>query len=184
VTIPEKMQGRNILASDYQKRKFVLSARDRCDETVEHMRAVRTQRFKYIRNYLPKRPYLQPNRYKDTKPIIQAMRRLYSEGKLNQAQSKIMAKFRPEEELYDLQQDPFELNNLVKNPNFRKTLLEMRLTLETWILETDDKGRFPEPTSMYDSDMFVYTHGNKEPEQKEILKRNIALMKKWAAEGK
>jgi hypothetical protein len=112
------------------------------------------------------------------------MRRLFKEGKLNQAQALIMAESRPEEELYDLHQDPFELVNLVTDSRYEHTLEEMRRELQAWIIETGDKGQTPESEAMYDSDMSVYKQGNSAADQKEILSRNIALMKKWAAEGK
>lgn len=184
IDVPKIMQARDILAKNYSPRKYVFAARDRCDETVERLRAVRSQRYKYIRNFYPQRPYLQPNRYKDNKPIIQTMRRLFKEGKLNQAQALIMAESRPEEELYDLHQDPFELVNLVTDSRYEYTLEEMRRVLQAWIIETGDKGQTPESEAMYDSDMSVYKQGNSAADQKEILSRNIALMKKWAAEGK
>src|SRR5262249_10915635 len=60
ILIPTGMQSRNILAHDYVPRDAVFSARDRCDETVDHLRGVRTERFKYIRNFLPQRPHMQP----------------------------------------------------------------------------------------------------------------------------
>ena len=72
ITIPKTMQARDILASDYTPRQAVFAARDRCDETVDHMRSVRTKDFKYIRNFLPNRPYLQPCAYKDAKEIGRA----------------------------------------------------------------------------------------------------------------
>lgn|GEM_PF-1079296 len=56
----------------------------------------------------------------------------------------------------------------------------MRGILENWIIETGDKGIEPESMEMYDSDMKVYLGKNEDSE----LKANIALMKKWAAEGK
>lgn len=184
IDIPPIMQSRNILAPKYKARKYVFSARDRCDETVERIRSVRSERFKYIRNFYPQRPYLQPNRYKDGKPIIKAMRQLHAEGKLNKAQALIMAETRPAEELYDLQADPYELNNLATNPDAQTTLGQMRQALDAWILKTNDKGRFPETEAMYDSDMAVYNKSKGAAGQNDILSRNIALMKKWAADGK
>ena len=39
IEIPEYMQAKNILAEDYQPREAVFAARDRCDETVDHIRS-------------------------------------------------------------------------------------------------------------------------------------------------
>ena len=183
IEIPAKMQAKDILADDYKPRNTIYSARDRCDETVEYMRALRTQRFKYIRNYLYERPHLQPNRYKDNKDIIKALRAANEAGTLNQAQAMVFATPRPKEELYDLRNDPYEINNLAGDPKFKKQLDRFSKRLDTWIKRTGDKG--PESDAMYDSDMAVYTESKgKDPVQGKILTDNIALMKKWAAEGK
>ncbi|MFN4258480.1 MAG: sulfatase [Gemmataceae bacterium] len=184
IDIPKTMQGKNVLANDYVPRDVVFAARDRCDETVEHMRAVRGERFKYIRNFLPQRPHLQPNRYKDDKAIIQSLRALHAAGKLNELPERLLfAPTRPAEELYDLQSDPFELKNLAVDPKYRKTLEELRQRLEQWMEATNDHGRQPESAAMYDSDMAVYLQG-KQGDQGNILRQNIALMKQWAKEGK
>jgi hypothetical protein len=51
---------------------------------------------------------------------------------------------------------------------------------------TNDRGRQGEPAAMYDSDMAVYLkESNCEREEyQRTLRCAIALMKKWAAEGK
>jgi hypothetical protein len=85
--------------------------------------------------------------------------------------------------LYDLQSDQFEVRNLAEEPNYRTTLEQLRARLEKWMEETNDRGREPEPAKMYDSDMAVYLAG-RTGAREEILKRNIELMKRWAAEGK
>ncbi|QDT10321.1 sulfatase [Planctomycetes bacterium K23_9] len=188
IAIPSYMQARDILANDYQPREAVFAARDRCDETVDHLRSVRTKQFKYIRNFLPQRPYLQPCAYKDAKAILIALRQYHSEGKLNEVQSLLMAQTRPHEELYDTLADPHEINNLADNPRYAQTLQELRGRLDVWMKETNDQGQVPESSEMFDSDMKVYTdrmHGPKgSPEQAQIIDNNIALMRKWAAEGK
>jgi len=61
IPLPTAIQGRNVLAGDYQPREAVFAARDRCDETVERIRSVRTGEWLYIRNFHPRRPHLQPN---------------------------------------------------------------------------------------------------------------------------
>ena len=62
-------------------RDFVVAARDRCDYTIDRIRAVVSRRYKYIRNYHPHRPHLQPNAYKDNKLIYKRLRELHAEGK-------------------------------------------------------------------------------------------------------
>ena len=51
---------------------------------------------------------------------------------------------RPEEELYDLAADPHQLNNLASDPTFNVELKQHRGILESWIVETNDKGQHPE----------------------------------------
>ena len=48
---PDYMEGRDLFSDTYQSREFVVSARDRCDYTIERVRAITTRRFKYLRNF-------------------------------------------------------------------------------------------------------------------------------------
>ena len=82
------------------------------------------------------------------------------QGKLSELQEKLLlALTRSEEELYDLKKDPWELNNLVDNPKYQKTLGEMRQSLDKWIQQSGDQGQTVESEEMYDSDMKVYLQG-------------------------
>ncbi|MFY9256670.1 MAG: sulfatase [Fuerstiella sp.] len=188
IAIPEYMQAQNILAPNYRARDAVFAARDRCDETVDHMRSVRTQQFKYIRNFLPNRPYLQPCAYKDAKQILIALREWHDAGKLNDVQKLHLREVRPPEELYDTIADPYEIHNLADDPDHAEVLAKMRQQLNDWMERTGDQGQQPETAAMYDSDMTVYTarlRGPKfDPDHVKEIDDNIALMKKWAAEGK
>lgn len=188
IDIPSTMQAKDILASNYEHRDAVFAARDRCDETVDHIRSVRTHRFKYIRNYLPSRPHLQPCAYKDKKEILKSLRAAHSAGRLNELQSRLLfADSRPEEELYDLQADPFETQNLATTPKFKTQLEQMRARLSKWEVETNDQGRTPETAAMFESDMKLYvdTVGRKgDLDQQQTLIDNIGLMRKWKSEGK
>lgn len=188
IKIPAVMQAKDILASDYVPRKYGYSARDRCDETVDHLRSVRSKEFKYIRNFLPARPHLQPCSYKDAKAILQALREWHAAGKLNEIQQQLFTPNRPNEELYDLVNDPHEINNLASDPNYQKQLAEMRNALDAWMESSNDQGRSPESDEMYDSDMEVYLSKLRQPrfptERLEILEANIAQMKQWKTEGK
>ncbi|WP_443217439.1 sulfatase family protein [Rhodopirellula sp. P2] len=187
IEIPAAMQARNILADDYEPRDAVFAARDRCDETVDHIRSVRTDRFKYIRNFLPHRPYLQPCAYKDAKAILIALRECHDAGTLDENQSLLFRDVRPEEELYDLENDPYELHNLASDPEHQSTLVALREKLNDWMAQTNDQGQTPEPPAQYESDMKVYLDTlriRSTPEHLKTVEENIQWMETMAAEGK
>lgn len=175
---PAPMQGENLLAADYRFRDRIFAARDRCDETVERLRSVRSQNYLYIRNYFPKRPHLQPNAYKDSKSIIQTLRHLHATNQLPELSQKLLfANERPAEELYLWRTDHWQIHNLADAPEHRSELLKHRQWLEEWITSSGDKG--PESEAMFESDMKVYVgKGNS------IVERNIEIMKQWEREEK
>jgi len=176
IPIPVVMQGRDLFAAGRQPRDAVFAARDRCDETVDRIRSVRTDRLLYIRNFYPQRPLLQPNRYKDAKPTLQALRRLHAAGEIPPLTARILfSPTRPAEELYLWRDDPWQLTNLADEPAHRGDLEACRARLDRWMQAMQDPAE--EPEAQYDSDMAVYV-GDGNPE----LERNIATMKRWAAE--
>jgi arylsulfatase A-like enzyme len=139
------MDGPVFLGPGASKRDHIIAARDRCDETVDRIRCVRTERFKYIRNFLPERAYTQKNAYKERAyPPLAVMKRLYAEGKLTPEQAHFMAPRRPAEELYDLAADPHEVRDLAGKSEHRATLEKLRGILGRWIRETGDQGAIPE----------------------------------------
>lgn len=142
VNLPPHMQGRDVFAPDYARDHWV-AARDRCDYTIDRIRAVVTQRYKYLRNFMTDRPYLQPQ-YRDGRPELETYRRLFAEGQLNEVEAAFASPHRPAEELYDLAADPHETVNLVHDPRHAQALGELRTLLDRWIVETNDLGRFPE----------------------------------------
>lgn len=143
IEIPEWMEGNSMFGFEHRPREFVVSARDRCDYTIDRVRAVTTKRFKYLRNFLTDRPFMQPQ-YRDGRDYVEVPRQLYQEGKLNEVQSFLWSETRIPEEFYDLENDPDEIHNLADNPEFADELNRHRKLLETWIEETDDKGQYPE----------------------------------------
>ncbi len=146
---PAHMEGRPFPWLGGEPRDHIIAARDRCDETVDRIRCVRTRRYKYIRNFFPERPYTQQNVYKDVNyPTLAVMRRLKEEGKLTGPPAAFLADRRPPEELYDLESDPNEVRNLAGDAAHRKTLESMRAILDDWIRRTGDRGQFPEDRVM------------------------------------
>ncbi len=186
ISIPKYIQSRPLFGPDFTPRKFVVCARDRADETVDKIRSLRMGDFKYIRNYFPKRPYLQPNVYKyKNVPSVAYIVKLSLEDKLDKAQSLITAKVRPIEELYNLKKDPFEIHNLANNPKYSQKLKKLRSALVNWRLTTDDQGMYGESEKSYNSSMKAYLNEVKEEEDYyNELKKNIDTMKLWRAEGK
>ena len=138
-----RMEGRDFFAADHEPRDFVVSARDRCDYTIERVRAVTTKRYKYIRNFLTDRPFMQPQ-YRDGRDYVEVPRKLYKEGKLNDVQAFMWSPTRVAEEFYDLENDPHETKNLVDDPAHAAALKQHRDTLAKWMKDTDDKGQYPE----------------------------------------
>lgn len=186
VPVPNHMESRSLFGPGAQPREYVVSARDRCDETVDRLRSVRKGTFTYIRNFYPDRPHMQPNAYKDAKPIVIRLRELYAQGKLaGHPAERLFTVPRPQEELYDRSTDPWELTNLAVDPAYVQTLSELRAILDSWIHDTNDRGQSPESEEIYDADLAVYLGSRKdEPEYIQTMQRNIAQMKAWAREGK
>ena len=143
IKVPDYMEGRDFLSKTHKPREFVVAARDRCDYTIDHIRAIVTKRFKYLKNYLTDRPYMQPS-YKDPWEVSKDFRRLMAERKMNEVQKVFFSDKRPAEELYDLENDPHETHNLATDPKFKAELKRHRKLLAEWIQETGDKGQLPE----------------------------------------
>lgn len=147
---PSNLEGQVFLGDERDPpREYVVAARDRCDETVDRIRCVRTKKFKYIRNFMPELPYTQLNRYVEQKfATMSVLRQLHAAGKLTPEQELFMASHRPAEELYDLQSDPHEVRNLSSSAQHSATLKQMRAILDQWIARTDDKGAIAEDSSV------------------------------------
>lgn len=152
VAKPAGMQGRVFLGTHAEaRREYAFGARDRCDETVFRLRTVRDARYRYIRNFTPERPFLQPNAYKEhSYPVWNLLKALDAQGKLTQAQKALTAPTMPAEELYDLETDPHEIHNLATSAadEHQKVLKHMRAVLEQWVEDTHDQGRALEPAAL------------------------------------
>lgn len=146
LTKPPLMQGRIFLGEGTQApRSYAFAARDRIDETLQRIRSVHDDRFHYIRTISTGPTFASLNRYKEKCfPIMPVMRDLHRKGQLTGAPLALMERTGPCEELYDTAADPHEIHDLSADPDHRETLNRMRAALSTWIVETGDKGEFPE----------------------------------------
>jgi len=144
INIPDYMQGKAFLGDNTEKSEFVFATSDRVDEAFEISRAVKSEKYSYIRNFLPHLALIQPNFYTDQSEIMQELLRLRNSTTMTPEQKSMWLPKRFPEELYDLEADPFETNNLAGDPAYREVLIEMRNELNKWLLETNDTGLIPE----------------------------------------
>lgn len=140
---PGYLDGQNLFGDDFEPLSYVISARDRCDYTIDRIRTVRSDKLRYIRNFFPDRPMLQAQ-YRDKAATVVDLHRLHEAGELTEYQDEHWFGIRPKEELYDIAADPYQINNLADSPDYAGALKEHRAVLDAWIEETDDKGQYPE----------------------------------------
>ncbi len=136
---PAYMHGRACLGK-YKSapREYIFAARDRMDSEYDVRRAVRDKRFKYIRNYRPDIGCYQDIQFRKNLESMQELLRWRDAGKLNQAQMYWFRKTKSPEELYDLAQDPYELQNVADDPAYREDLIRLRKVHEQWLTEVRD----------------------------------------------
>ncbi|NWK55843.1 sulfatase [Verrucomicrobiaceae bacterium N1E253] len=143
IPLPDYLDGQDLFGKNHKAREYVISARDRCDYTIDRIRTVRTEKLRYIRNFMTDRILLQPQ-YRDGQAPTKRLRELHASGKLGKVPEWAFFGKRPKEELYDLKKDPEQVNNLADDPQYAAELKRHREILDTWIKQTDDKGQYPE----------------------------------------
>jgi uncharacterized sulfatase len=142
---PSWMQGQAFLGESVAPPPaHLFGFRGRMDERYDLVRSVRNPRFIYIRNYMPHLIYGQYLNYMFQTPTTRVWKQLYDEGKLQPPQTAFWER-KPPEELYDLQNDPDEVKNLVASPAHRPVLEELRDALRRHTLRIRDLGFLPEP---------------------------------------
>ena len=141
---PRHMQGRAFLGP-YRgpEPEYLFGMRARMDERYDLVRSVRDRRYIYIRNFMPHRKYGEHIAYLFQMPSLQAWKKLYEEGKLRPPQTYFWES-KPPEELYDLEADPDEVNNLANSAAHKPRLERMRAALLAWMREIRDVGLLAE----------------------------------------
>jgi hypothetical protein len=143
--IPQHMHGR-ILLGDARgdPPDYIFAARDRHDESYDRVRAVRDRRFKYLRHYHHEKPYVLWIPYRNRMPTMQELLRVKAKGETAGPVSLWLRDTRDPEELYDVEADPHEIDNLAGDPQYADVLLRMRDALKIWQFQTGDMGHIPE----------------------------------------
>lgn len=143
---PDYMLGRVCAGPDIEPPpEYVFMHRDRMDDfSHDTIRSARGKRFRYVRNYRPNLPYLQPLPYRDRAATMSEIYRLLQSDQFTDNQWQWSAHCKPLEELYDTQADPEQICNLASDPKLADKLGQMRLALDQWIARIDDPLATPE----------------------------------------
>lgn len=134
---PAYMHGKAMYGKykDIKKRKYVFGATDRFDEQVEKRGSIRTDRYLYIRNYMPGQSVYRPVAYRMSMPMMKEMTELYKADRLTDVQRLWFQTPAAVEELYDCQSDPHQVCNLAEDPAYAWILKKMRKAYhKEWIL--------------------------------------------------
>lgn len=205
--IPAHMSGRALAGTARKKApEYCFLSSDRSDNGLDLCRTVTDGRYVYTRNFMPFMPELRYIRYMEIGEIKQEMRQDLLAGRLNKDQERLFAA-RPPEMLFDLENDPWELNNLADNPAHRKTRDRMHKALEIELLAQRDilflpeysMHRLPEGANPYEyrldrkayqlepawavAGLSGYTDRNTLKKQVRFLEKGDSLQRYWALTG-
>jgi arylsulfatase A-like enzyme len=141
------MQGRAFLGSHRQTpstNAVVFLYADRFDETYGMRRGLTDGRWKYIRRFTPDLPAAPYSNYVLGMNSWRAWEQAAKAGKLTGEHAHLWQPGQVVEQLFDLERDPWETNNLAADPAQAERLAGWRERLRRTMLETRDTGLVPE----------------------------------------
>ena len=146
IDIPKIYQGKPFLGAkkSLKKRIYLFTASDRFDELTDRIRAVKSKRFKYVRNYNIEKPHALNVVYRTQMNLMKHLNELNKSNSLSDKQKLWFQVPKRPEEFYDLENDPFELNNLIEDEKFAPHINELKLQLDSWLKNINDLGGIPE----------------------------------------
>jgi N-sulfoglucosamine sulfohydrolase len=166
------MQGKPFLGKgSASASEYAYAFRGRMDERFDMVRSVRDKKYRYIRNYMPHKIYGQYLEYLWKAPSMSSWENGWRKGELTEVQAAFW-KPKVTEELYDVEADPHNVNNLAGEAAYQQVLLRMREANRKWILAQKDVGFIPEAMMLEISQsqpLFEYARSGKYPLEK-ILK--------------
>ncbi|WP_374577095.1 sulfatase-like hydrolase/transferase [Phenylobacterium sp.] len=139
-----QMQGRALAGKHARPaQRHAFGMRNRMDERYDFVRTVTDGRWRYIRNYMPHRPWSMHGAFEWLAKGYQDWEREYRAGRLNAVQSRFFEP-KPFEELYDLSADRDQVRNLAGDPAHAARLGALRQALDRHMLAIVDNGFIPE----------------------------------------
>lgn len=131
-----------LLGKTQEHRQYVYAMHNNIPEGPAYpIRSVRSQQYSYIRNLSPDQLYIEKHLMGvyEHNPYWQTW--VFATAENPQALRLVQRYMkRPAEELYDLQADPLEMNNLAENPDYAKLKSEMSQELDQWMKSQNDPG--------------------------------------------
>lgn len=141
---PPHMQGAAFLGSRSKPAKtYAFGMRGRMDERYDFVRTVTDGRWRYIRNYMPHRPWGMHGAFEWLAKGYQDWESAWRAGTLDANQRRFF-ETKPYEELYDLAADPDQICNLSAEPSAGRTLAKLSAALDRHMLTVVDNGFIPE----------------------------------------
>ena len=174
ISPPKGIDGTAVLgefseASEVKKKNTTFGYADRFDEKYDLVRTLRVGKYKYIRNYQPFNQDALFNFYRYKMLAYQEWDALYNADKLNSQQRQFFEAKSPEG-LYDLEQDPHEVNDLSGSPEHQEILIMMRKQLQEKLAALPDLSFYPEPYLLEHAIENPVTFGQKNQEEiKELM---------------
>jgi arylsulfatase A-like enzyme len=146
ISTPKQMYGKAFLGKHATPKghDYIFAARDRMDSEYDRVRAVSDGRYKYIYNFEPQKPAYQNIQFRLQQPMMAEIIRLRDAGQLTGDAARWFAPEKPQEELYDTQNDPQEFSNLVADPKYKQVLGRLRKVMQDWQKNVPDYGAIPE----------------------------------------
>ena len=195
--VPKEMTGKSFASAitgndNLAARKHVFLERERHANVRQNncsypMRAIRTRDFLYVWNLRPNRwPAGDPEAWMSVGDFGDVDGSWAKDFILENRDSPEIQPFyelnfgkRPEEELYDLKKDPFQIKNVASDPTYEDTKKELRSRVVSWMQETNDPRVDPD----YDEwDRYPYfggtvfeDDGTRKPKRMHWLKRKQEL---------
>ena len=127
-----------------KKKNTAFGYADRFDEKYDLVRTLRVGKYKYIRNFQPFNVDGIFNFYRYKMLAFKEWSTLYRSGNLNAEQRQFFEPRSPEA-LFDLEQDPHEVNDLSASPKHQEILRSMRNQLHEKLSTLPDLSFYPEP---------------------------------------
>ncbi len=138
--VPEDMEARSLAPIMHGQKEAVhdrIFSERNWHDNWDPMRTVVTPRHKLIYNYRPEAGYL-PSLDLLRSPSFEVIKELAQKDALTEPLTWYSSDTKPRVELYDLEADPGEWNNLAEDPAHEETRQQLEKALGAWMNETHD----------------------------------------------